>query len=272
MCDIFELSRSGYYAWIGRPASGREVRRLELDERIGATHADSGGLYGAPRITAELRAAGVVVTEKTVARRMRRNGLRARTCRRFKPRTTDSNHPYPFAPNRLDRDFAAPAPNRKWACDITYIPTQEGWLYLAVVIDLFSRRIVGWSMADHLHATLCTNALEMALLHRRPGKGLLHHSDRGVQYCCNDYQTLLTQRHLVPSMSHAGDCYDNAVAESFFGTLKQELVYLQPGGRFASHAQARAMIFEYVEMFYNRRRRHSVIGYQSPESFEASLN
>jgi putative transposase len=272
MCDILELSRSGYYAWIDRPASASQARRAELDEQIRQVHVGSRGLYGSPRITAELREQGVTVTEKTVARQMRRQGLAARTCRRFRPRTTDSDHPHPFAPDRLDRDFEASAPNCKWTSDITYIPTAEGWLYLAVVIDLFSRRVVGWSMADHLRASLCIDALEMALLHRRPGPGLVHHSDRGVQYCCEEYQALLAQHQLLASMSQAGDCYDNAVTESFMGTLKQELVYQQPNGMFASKTQARQMIFEYLEVFYNRRRRHSAIGYVSPEAFEASQN
>jgi transposase InsO family protein len=272
MCHIFKLTRGGYYHHVKRPASAREVRRVQLLERIDKAHADSRGLYGSPRVTAQLRHEGVWVCENTVARLMRQRCIRSRVVRRFRPRTTDSNHPCPVAPNRLDRDFAAGKPNRKWCCDITYIPTSQGTLYLAAVIDLCSRKIVGWSMAEHMKATLCMDALKMATLHRRPGRGLLHHSDRGVQYACDDYRALLEQHGIQCSMSRVGDCHDNAVMESYWGTLKQELLYQQPHGRFADHEQAKQMIFEYIEVFYNRQRRHSAIGYQSPEEFEASLN
>jgi transposase InsO family protein len=272
MCDILEVTRGGYYARRDRPANRREIRRVQLLERIGQVHAASRGLYGSPRVTAELKETGVEVCENTVARLMREMDLRSKIVRRFRPKTTDSNHPCPVAPNRLDRVFSARKPNRKWCCDITYIPTNQGTLYLAGAIDLYSRRIVGWSMADHMKASLCMNALEMAVLHRRPDEGLLHHSDRGVQYACDDYQELLEKHGIECSMSGVGDCYDNAVMESFWGTLKQELLYQQPNGRFESHEQARRMIFEYIEVFYNRQRRHSAIGYVSPEMFEAGLN
>jgi putative transposase len=272
MCDILEVTRGGYYAHLDRSLSARQARREELAQRIGGVYADSRGLYGSPRVTAELKQAGIQVCENTVARLMRQMELQSKIVRKFRPRTTDSNHPCPVAPNGLDRDFRADKPNRKWCCDITYIPTDEGMLYLAAVIDLCSRRIVGWSMAGHLRATLCKDALEMAVLHRRPGQGLLHHSDRGVQYACDDYRELLEKHNMLCSMSGVGDCYDNAVMESFWGTLKQELLYQQPQGRFITHQQAKGMIFEYIEVFYNRQRRHSAIGYISPEAFEASLN
>src|SRR5439155_18167891 len=183
------------------------------------------------------------------------------------PRTTDSNHSYPIAPNRLDRHFTAAGPDRKWTCDITYVATDQGWLYLAVVMDLFSRKIVGWSMRDHLRGELVSEALEMALLRRRcPAAGLLHHSDRGVQYACGDYRKLLEKHGIECSMSRRGNCYDNAVMESFFGTLKTELVHQN---HYAMHAQAKASIFEWIECWYNRRRRHSALGYFTPEAFEA---
>jgi putative transposase len=272
MCDILDVTRAGYYAHIDRPASLRQLRRAELVQKISQVHAESRGLYGSPRVTAELKDAGTQVCENTVAQLMRQSELRSKIVRKFRPRTTDSNHPGPVAPNRLERLFSAEEPNRKWCCDITYIPTDDGTLYLAAVIDLCSRRIVGWSMAAHMKATLCINALEMAVLHRRPGKELLHHSDRGVQYACDDYRDVLEKHKMECSMSGVGDCYDNAVMESFWGTLKQELLYQQRNGRFGSYEEAKRMIFEYIEVFYNRQRRHSAIGYVSPETFEASLN
>jgi putative transposase len=272
MCDILEVTRSGYYAGLERPVSARQARHVQLLERIREVHHASQGLYGSPRITAELKEAGVAVCQNTVAKLMNRQQIRSRIVRKFRCRTTDSNHPCPVAANVLDRDFSAQRPNQKWCCDITYIHTGQGTLYLAAVIDLCSRRIVGWSMADHLKTTLCLDALDMALLHRRPGQGLLHHSDRGVQYACEDYRDRLDAHDIQCSMSRVGDCYDNAVMESFWGTLKQELLYQQPDSRFENHEQARKMIFKYIEVFYNRRRRHSAIGYMSPESFEASLN
>ena len=272
MCDTLGVTRSGYYAHSARPPSARAARQAAIVERIREAHAGSGGLYGSPRVTAELRAAGTTVNEKAVAGLMRRHGIRSKVARKFRPRTTDSGHAHPVADNLLGRDFSAKAPNARWCSDITYIPTDEGWLYLAAVVDLCSRRVVGWSMAGHMRAGLCVEALEMAVTHRRPGAGLIHHSDRGVQYCCNDYRGRLDELGFVPSMSGKGDCYDNAAMESFWGTLKRELVYLRPGGRFASHEEARRTIFWYIEVFYNRRRRHSAIGYKSPEEFEAGRN
>lgn len=277
MCDTLEVSRGGYYAWAQRPktpaAGAREAARQRLVARIRQAHGEEGrGLYGSPRVAASLKAKGVSVCENTVAKLMRLHGLRAAVVRRYVPRTTDSAHAWKPADNLLARDFAADRPDAKWCCDVTYLPTAQGWLYLAAVIDLCTRRVVGWAMADHLKATLCLDALEMAVLHRRPRAGLIHHSDRGVQYCCDDYQRKLAELGLTASMSNKGDCYDNAPAESFWGTLKRELIYRQPNGRFASHEQAKAAVFEYIEVFYNRKRLHSSLGYKSPEAFEASLN
>jgi transposase InsO family protein len=204
-----------------------------------------------------------------VADIMKGRQIRAKTKRRFVPRTTDSAHRQPVADNVLDRQFDAPLPNQKWAVDITYIPTDQGWLYLAGVIDLCSRRIVGWSMAEHMRVELVADALKMAVARRRPGDGLLHHSDRGVQYASDDYVHLLQSHGMQISMSGRGDCWDNAVMESFWATLKTELVNHE---HYATQEQARASIFQYIEVFYNRKRLHSSIGYVSPETFEASLN
>ena len=272
MCDTLGVTRGGYYRHVGRPPSASAVRRAELVEQIRRAHADSRGLYGSPRVTAELKASGVAVGENTVARLMSRLRIRSRVAAKFRPRTTDSNHPNPVAPNLLERDFSAGSPDGKWCSDITYVPTGEGTLYLAAVLDLCSRRIVGWSMAEHMRAALCLDAIDMAVLHRRPAPGLIHHSDRGVQYACDAYRDRLDEHGLTASMSRVGDCYDNAAMESFWGTLKRELLYQQPQGRFATRAQAKRMIFEYIEVYYNRRRRHSAIGFVSPDTFEASLN
>lgn len=272
MCDILEVARSGFYASIDRPASARQVRQERLVEKIRRSHADSSQLYGSPNITMDLKESGEKVTRKTVARLMKREGIRSKVSRKFRPCTTDSRHQCPVAPNVLDRDFEAQLPNQKWCVDITYVPTDQGMLYLAAVIDLCSRKIVGWSMADHMRASLCIDALQMAQLHRRPDEGLIHHSDRGVQYACEDYQIQLEKHGITCSMSRVGNCYDNAVMESFWGSYKQEELYQQPNGRFASFKEAKAKSFKYIEIFYNRKRRHSSIGYQSPEQFEASLN
>lgn len=269
MCRALGVSRSAYHAWRKDPSRRREAARDALAGRIAEVQRDTRGVYGSPRVTAELRARGVRVSENTVAKVMRERGIRARAARRFAPRTTDSAHARPVAPNVLGRDFAAAAPDRKWAADVTYVPTGEGWLYLAGVIDLCSRKVVGWSMADHLRTDLVADALRMAVARRSPAPGLLHHSDRGCQYASEGYQRLLAAGGMTCSMSGAGDCWDNAPMESFWGTLKAELVDHE---RYATRAEARASIFEYVEAFYNRVRRHSSIGYVSPEAFEATLN
>ena len=268
-CDVLGVSRSGYYAWRDRPRAARAKRRQELAAKVKAVHEANRGVYGSPRVCAALRASGERACENTVAKVMRQQQIRAKAKKKYVPRTTDSAHARPVADNVLGRDFAAGLPDRKWAADITYVPTAEGWLYLAAVIDLCSRKVVGWSMADHMRTGLVADALRMAVARRRPGEGLLHHSDRGVQYASDDYQHLLAENGIVCSMSGRGDCYDNAAMESFWGTLKTELVNHE---RYETREQARASVFEYVEAFYNRHRLHSSLGYVSPEQFERSLN
>ena len=271
LCEVLQVSRSGYYAWVDRPASDRARAREELVEQVRQVHRESFGTYGSPRVCAELTAGRKVKTcVNTVAKLMRRAGLRSVTHRRFVVRTTDSGHDHPVSPNLLDRQFQAEVPDRKWACDITYAHTAQGFLYLAAVMDLCSRKIVGWCMADHLRTELCTEALTMALEARKPGAGLLHHSDRGVQYASGDYARVLQAHGVKVSMSRVGDCYDNAAMESFWGTMKTEWVY--PRGEYRTREEARQSIFQYIECWYNRRRRHSAIGYVSPDEFEASLN
>jgi len=268
-CEVLGVSRSGYYAWRDRPASARERRREELTRKVKAAHQENRGVYGSPRVSRVLKAQGEAACENTVAKVMRESGIRAKTRRKFVPRTTDSSHERPVAENVLARDFAAELPDRKWAADITYVPTGEGWLYLAAVLDLCSRKVVGWSMAEHMRTGLVSDALKMAVARRRPGEGLLHHSDRGSQYASDDYRHLLQSHGIDCSMSGKGDCWDNAVMESFFGTLKTELVNHE---HYETREQARASIFEYIEVFYNRKRLHSSLGYLSPEQFEAGLN
>lgn len=268
-CDVLEVSRSGYYAWRDRPDGARAKRRQELAAKVKAVHQATRGVYGSPRVCAALRASGEAVCENTVAKVMRDNGIRAKSKKKFVPRTTDGAHDRPVAGNVLGREFDADLPDRKWAADITYVPTAQGWLYLAAVMDLCSRKVVGWSMADHMRTGLVADALRMALARRAPGAGLLHHSDRGVQYASDDYQALLASRGITCSMSGKGDCYDNAAMESFWGTLKTELVNHE---HYQTREQARASIFEYIEVFYNRHRLHSSLGYVSPEQFERSLN
>jgi transposase InsO family protein len=272
MCQVLDVTRGGYYAWRDRPpTSARRRRRAELIEQIRSSFDDSRGSYGSPRLCVELREQGVAVCENTVAKYMRETGLFVKPRRSFVPRTTDGDHPYAIAANVLDRDFAATAPNRKWVCDLTCIWTDEGWLYLSVVIDLFSRKVVGWSMSDDLKARGVAEALQMALRRRRPpgGGDLLHHSDRGVQYACDLYRGLLAEHDVTVSMSRPGNCYDNACVESFFGTFKTELVHRE---HYRTRAEARSSVFEWIECWYNRRRRHSSLGYVSPEAFEAQTN
>ena len=268
-CETLAVSRAGYYAWLARPESAQSKRQAELAAKIKAVHQENRCVYGSPRIFQVLKAHGETVCENTVAKVMRAQQIKAKTKRTFVPRTTDSNHAKPVAQNVLDRQFQADLPDRKWVVDITYIPTDEGWLYLAGVLDLCSRKIVGWSMADHMRAELPAAALSMAVARRRPDAGLLHHSDRGVQYACDDYQHLLQSHGMELSMSGKGDCWDNAVMESFWSTLKNELVNHE---RYTTREEARRSIFEFIEVFYNRKRLHSSLGYQSPEVFEAGLN
>jgi transposase InsO family protein len=266
-CRVLRVSRSGYYAWRRRRPSARATRNEQLVGKIRIAHQQSRALYGSPRVHRALLIGGERVSRNTVAKLMRQAKIRARHKTKFVPRTTDSRHAKAVADNRLARDFTAGAPDRKWLADITYVPTGEGWLYVAAVLDCFSRRIIGWSMADHLGTDLAVDALKMALLRRDPAADLLHHSDRGVQYASDDYQNLLARHGIAVSMSGRGDCWDNAMMESFWATLKGELVHHQ---HYATRAQARASIFDYIEVFYNRTRLHSSLGYQSPESFEAA--
>jgi transposase InsO family protein len=269
MCEVLQVSRSGYYASVDRPLSNRGQRQETLIEQIRQAHEGSFCTYGSPRIHAELVEQQIDVCVNTVAKLMKQAEIRSIMHSKFVIQTTDSKHDQPVAPNLLDREFQANLPNQKWCCDITYIQTEEGVLYLAAVMDLCSRKIVGWSMADHLRTELCVDAVEMALRARKPGSDLLHHSDRGVQYASIDYRLLLKSHDVAVSMSRVGNCYDNAAMESFWGTLKTEWVYRQD---YATREEARQSIFKYIECWYNRKRRHSSIGYKSPEQFEASLN
>jgi len=263
MCRVLGVSRSGYYAWRKRPPSERERADHELAQLIRATHERSRGTYGSPRIHAELQAQGCQVGRKRVARLMRCQALVARRRRRFKV-TTHALSGRPVAPNVLKQQFRAERPNEKWLADITYIPTREGWLYLAAVLDAHSRLIVGWAMDSYLKQDLVLQALRMALRHRHPTSPLLHHSDRGSQYTAEAYQKLLRAYGITVSMSGTGNCYDNAMMESFFSTLKAECVT----GPYNTRQEARHSIFEYIEVWYNRQRRHSSLGYVSPLAFE----
>ena len=262
LCRVVGAAASGFYAWLRRgPGSDRrEGADRGLRARVGAIFAASRGTCGSPRVHAERRAWGVRVGRNRVARLMREGGLSA-TIRRRAPRTTDSRHGLPVAPNLLGRRFAAERPDAVWLADITYVPTEEGWLYLAAIKDMATREIVGWSMADHLRAELACDALLMAVRRRGPPRGLIHHSDRGVQYGSEPYQAILARHGLRCSMSRRGNCLDNAPMESFFGSLKNELVHRKA---FPTRAAARCAIFEYVEGFYNRRRRHSALGFLTP--------
>jgi putative transposase len=272
MCRVLGVSPSGYYAAqqrARRPLSARRQQDLAVRRRVQAAYEASGGTYGAPRVHAELRAAGERVATKRAARLMREAGLVATLKRRRPPRTTDSAHDAPVAPCRLARQFAPPpTPDRDWVSDITYVPTQQGRLYLAVVLDLASRRVVGWAMRPTLETPLTLTALGTALTERRPPRGLLHHSDRGAQYAAAPYQALLAAHGLVPSMSRRGNCWDNAVAESFFATLELELI---AHSRWATHAEVARAIFRYLATWYNPRRSHFTLGYCSPAEYERRI-
>jgi len=263
------VSRSGYYAWAGRAAGSRVQTNLRLAEQIKVLFAQSRQTYGSPRMTAALRQSGHACNHKRVERLMRQQGLKGRTQRRYRVVTTDSRHDQPIAPNRLAEQPPCTAPNQVWLTDITYVSTGEGWLYLAGVMDLYSRKVVGWAMGESLATTLPLAALEMALGQRGPASGLLHHSDRGVQYASQDYRQKLLAFGVEASMSRKGNCYDNAAMESFWSTLKHELVYRN---HFLSRTQARQCIFEWIEVFYNRTRLHSSLGFKSPVDFETQLN
>jgi len=264
MCRLLKVSRSGYYSWRIRPVSQREMANRELVKKIKAVHSNSQETYGSPRVYQELKAQCIACSENRVARLMQSHGIRAKQVKRKKV-TTKANGAHPVAPNLLNGNFTAERPDEKWLADISYIPTAEGWLYLAVIMDLFTRRIVGWSMAARMTSMLVEVALKMALQQRQPPPGLLHHSDRGSQYTCKDYQTLMKSNLIEVSMSGAGNCYDNAPIESLFGTLKTELVHHRA---YRTREEAKTDIFFYIEGFYNRRRRHSALGYLSPVDFE----
>jgi putative transposase len=264
LCRVLGVSRSGFYAARRRPVAARVAQDAGLAVQIAAIHRASRRCYGSPRVHAELRAGGQCTSRKRVARLMRHAGLAARRRRAFVI-TTQSRHMRPAAPNRLARQFTAPAPNRVWVTDITYLATVEGWLYLAVVLDLFSRRIVGWATSDRLGEGVALEALGMGLARRRPRPGLLHHSDRGSQYASAEYRTVLAAHGIERSMSELGSCWDNAVAESFFATLKVEV---DQQGAWRTRADAHRAVFDYIELFYNRERRHSTLGYLSPLAFE----
>lgn len=289
MCRLLEVHPSGYYAWTamaGRSSSSssslsllsspssspcqREARQLQLLESIRLVYQQSAGRYGSPRVHQALKKQGVICSRRRVAKLMRQAQIRStRHRRRFQVKTTDSNHRHPLARNLLDRQFAQAAINQAWVSDITYVATDEGWLYVASVMDLCSRRIIGWATADHLRAELASEALTKAIQQRCPMMAdLLHHSDRGVQYACGQYQALLDRHGITCSMSRSGNCYDNASMESFFKTFKVELVYQE---HYATRAEARQSIYSYIEVFYNRQRLHSSLGYRSPAEFEGEL-
>jgi putative transposase len=265
MCRALAVSAAGYYAWRTRPESARVVSARTVLSAIRVIHRESRETYGSPRIWDALVKQGHHIGEHRVARLMRQDGLRAKTVRKWRA-TTQSNHRWPVAENTLNRQFTVAAPNRVWAGDITYVWTTEGWLYLAVLLDLYSRRVIGWAMGQRLTVELAEQALTMALANRPLQAGLLHHSDRGSQYAATRYQQALTTHGVTVSMSRKGNCWDNACVESFFGTLKRELVYHR---RYATRDEAKQDLFEYIEVFYNRQRRHSTLGYDTPAEYEA---
>jgi transposase InsO family protein len=264
MCRVLKVSRSGYYDWRNRPLSARAQANQRLTDDIRRIHQEHKGRVGAPRVTRHLHEEGQRVGKNRVAHLMNSEGLRAKAAHKYKA-TTNSNHNLPVAPNLLEQDFSATAPNQKWVSDITYIATDEGWLYLAVVLDLHSRLVVGWAMSERMTAKLVCDALQMALWRRKRPRGVIVHSDRGSQYCSGDYQRLLRDNGLVCSMSKKGDCYDNAAMESWNHSLKVEAIH---GERFVTRQAAKDQVFEYVEVYYNRKRLHSRLGYLSPEAFE----
>ena len=265
MCQVLEISASAYYEWQAEQESAHAQRDGELRELVRAIFADSKGRYGAPRIQRALAKKGTRISRKRVARLMRELGIRAKSARKYKA-TTDSNHRLPVAPNLLERRFETEAPNRVWVSDITYLWTRQGWMYLAVIIDLFSRRIVGWGLQERMSASLVCESLDAAVRLRKPPPGLVFHSDRGSQYASKAFRRRLWRYRMQQSMSRKGNCWDNAVAESFFATLKKELVR---NLAFETRTSARSQVFEYIEVFYNRKRAHSLLGYETPTSFEA---
>jgi putative transposase len=269
LCLALGVSRSGFYAWRKHQPSRRAQEDARLSSTILQFHARSRQTYGSPRIREDFREVGVAIGRRRVARLMRQKGICGRCRRRRRPQTTDSDHDGPIAPNLLKGRPAASRINEVWATDITYVPTDEGWLYLAGMIDVYSRKIVGWSVSATLTAQLCLDTLQIALRQRRPGKGLIHHSDRGVQYASREYRQALQAAGLTPSMSRRANCYDNALAESFWSTLKTECLHRL---HFHTRAEASLAVFDFIDCFYNRHRRHSSLGYRSPIAFETINN
>jgi putative transposase len=269
LCEAFEVSPSGYHAWKKRPPSTRALRDVELGKSLCQAHAESRQTYGSPRLLQVLQKKGLRTSRRRVCRLMGQHHLQGVKARPFRPQTTDSGHDQPIAPNLMDRAPAPTGPNQIWVSDITYVQTDAGWLYVAAVLDRWSRRLLGLAMAQHMESSLVEAALAQAVQSRRPSAGCLLHSDRGSQYASAAYRARLAKNGLVMSMSRAGNCYDNAAMESFWGKLKTELIHRQS---FANHAEARSAIFEYVEVFYNRRRLHSALGYMSPVDFENQNN
>jgi putative transposase len=267
MCQLLEVSRSGYYEWLSRPPRAQAQVDQEVQDKIQHYFAQGRGTYGTRRIKHLLAQDGLQVSRRRIGRLLAQAGLRCKTRRKFKAPKT-SGQAQTVAPNQLNREFTVQAPDKVYVGDITYLPTGEGWLYLAVVLDLCSRAVVGWSMANHMRAELVTQALSMAIGQRQPAAGLIMHTDRGSQYGAESYRQLLTQHGMQPSMSRKGNCWDNAVAESFFHTLKTELIYLED---FDMHEQAQTVVFEYIEVFYNRQRCHSANGYLAPLAYEQAL-
>lgn len=268
MCRALKISKSGYYAWKARPQSNRARDNEKLDHHIRTIYKNNRGTYGSPRITEALKKQSIACSENRVAKRMRTNDIKAKTKKRFKV-TTNSKHHHPVAENLLGQNFEAQRPNQVWVSDITYIWTHEGWLYLAVILDLFSRQIVGWAMSNRLGQELVLDAFKQAIWRRRPPSGVIFHSDQGVQYACQAFRDLLHYYKFIQSMSGKGNCYDNAVAESFFHTLKTELIYFE---NYIARGDAKNSIFEYIEIFYNRGRIHSTLNYCSPVEFEQLWN
>jgi transposase InsO family protein len=271
MCQAFEVSPSGYYDWRQRQSEpGRRAQQdQKLKEQVLQIHYNSRKTYGSPRICASLRESGQRHGRNRISRLMREQHISGRQKRRFRARTTDSNHDQPVAPNRLATGPSPQRPNQFWAADITYVDTEQGWVYVAAILDLYSRRIVGWAVSSQINTALVLAALQMALCHRQPPEGLIFHSDRGVQYASLEYRQALAVAKMIASMSRRANCYDNAAMESFWSTLKLELIYRR---EFADQSQVRQAVFDYIEVFYNRQRLHSALGYQSPAAFERANN
>lgn len=267
MCRIFSVSRSGYYRWRNRPESSRSIENKRLDAHIKAIYKKHKGRYGSPKIADELKDKGFQVSKNRVARRMKEAGLRSIVRRKYRL-TTDSKHSHPVADNLLQRDFTASEPNTVWVSDITYIATERGWLYLTVFLDLYSRMVVGWTLSSSLSSQVVQMALHRAIQRRQPEAGLIIHSDRGVQYACKDFRRMLDKHNFIQSMSRKGNCWDNAVAESFFSIIKSEMIYHE---RFKDRDEALPAVFEYIEVYYNRKRKHSTLGYQTPSQVDGAV-